>query len=58
MKKVWSVKLPRGGFGDAEVNDLGQRHAVVQGDEDVGGFDVAVNDAFLMRVLDGAGKPG
>jgi hypothetical protein len=44
---------PRRGLGDAEVNHLGNGHAVVDGDEDVRGLDVAVNDAFLVRVLDG-----
>ena len=42
-----------GRFGDAEVNDFGHRHAVVQGDEDVRGFDVAMDDALLVSVLDG-----
>src|SRR5215471_2841243 len=34
-----------------EINDLGHRHAVVGGDQDVGGLEVAMNDAFLMRML-------
>ena len=42
-----------GRLGDAEVDDLGDGIAVVQGDHDVGGFDITVNDAFLMGVLDG-----
>src|SRR6266567_915438 len=42
-----------GGFGDAEINDLGHRHAVVDGDQDVRRLEVAVNDAFLVSVLDG-----
>ena len=42
-----------GGFGDAKVNDLGYRHAVVQGDEDIRGFDVAMDDALLVSMLDG-----
>ena len=41
------------GLGDAEVDDLGHGRAVVQGDEDVRGFEVAVDDPFLMRVLHG-----
>ena len=41
-----------GGLGNAEVNHLGYRRAVVDRDENVGGFDVAVDDALLMRVLD------
>ena len=40
-------------LGDAEINHLGHRHAVVQRDQDVRGLDVAVDDALLMRVLDG-----
>ena len=42
-----------GRLGDAEVDHLGHRHAVVQRDEDVRRLDVAVDDALLMRVLDG-----
>ena len=53
VKSVLSVSRCSRGFGDAEVDDLGHRHAVVQGDQDVGGLDVAVDDALLMRVLDG-----
>jgi hypothetical protein len=42
------------GLGDAEVDDLGGGFAVVgEGDEDVGGFEVAVNDALVVGVLDG-----
>jgi hypothetical protein len=41
------------GAGDAEVDDLGGGLAVIDGDEDVGGLDVAVDDAALVRVLDG-----
>ena len=40
-------------LGDAEINHLGHRHAVVQRDEDVRRLDVAMDDALLMRVLDG-----
>ena len=32
---------------------LGTGSVVVRGDEDVGGFQVAVDDPLLMRVLDG-----
>jgi hypothetical protein len=39
-------------FSNPEINDYGQRRAVVQSHQDVGRFDVAVNDAFLMSVLD------
>ena len=45
-------ELRIGSLGDAEVDDL--RHwlrAVLYGDEDVAGFEVAVDDAFLMGVL-------
>ena len=42
-----------GGLGDAEINHLGHRHAVVGYDQNVGGLDVAMNDALLVRVLDG-----
>src|SRR5439155_22587057 len=46
-------RLIGGGLGDAEINDLRHGHAIVVGHQDVRGLDVAVNDAFLMRVLDG-----
>jgi len=41
------------GLGDAEIDDLGDRQAVVDGHQDVGRLEVAVDDALLMRVLDG-----
>jgi hypothetical protein len=40
-------------LGDAEVDDLGHCHGIMQGDQDVRGLDVAVDDSLLMRVLDG-----
>ena len=40
-------------FGDAEINHLRHGHAVVQRDQDVRGLDVAMDDALLMRVLNG-----
>ena len=40
-------------LGDAEINHLGHRHAVMQRDEDVRRLDVAMDDPFLVRVLDG-----
>jgi hypothetical protein len=40
------------GLGDPEVDDLGHRHAILQRHQDVGRLDVAVDDPFLMRVLD------
>src|SRR5207244_908314 len=45
--------LVAGGFGDPEINHFGHGDAVVDGDQDVGRLDVAVDDAFLVRVLDG-----
>ena len=39
-------------LGDAEVDHLGNRLAVVQRDQHVGRFDVAMNDPFLVRMLD------
>ncbi len=44
-------------LGQAEVNDFGHRLAVVFGDQQVAGFQVAVDDPFLMRVLDGRADP-
>jgi len=40
-------------FSDSKVDHLRHRHAVVQGDENVRWFEVAMNDALLMRMLDG-----
>ena len=42
-----------GRLGDAEVDDLGHRLAVVQRDQDVGRLEVAVDDPLLVGVLDG-----
>ena len=53
VNNVLSVSRPRCRLGDAEINHLGHRHAVVQGDQDVRWLDVAMNDAFLVRMLDG-----
>ena len=44
-------------LGDAEVDDLGHGHAVVQRDENIRRLDVAVNDALLVRVLNGPDRP-
>ena len=41
------------GLGDAEVDHLGHGHTLVQCDQDVRWFDVAVNDSLLVRMLDG-----
>jgi len=46
-------ELLAGGLGDAEVDHLGHGHAVGGSDQDVRGLEVAVDDAFLVRVLDG-----
>ena len=46
-------QLLPGGLGDAEVDDLGHRPAVVQRDQDVRRLEVAVDDALLMGVLHG-----
>jgi hypothetical protein len=43
--------LAPGRLGDAEVDDLGHRLAVLLGDEDVGRLEVAVDDALLVGVL-------
>ena len=40
-------------LGDAEVDDLDHRHSVVQRHHDVGRLDVAMDDALVVRVLDG-----
>ena len=42
-----------GRFGDAKVDYLGDGHAIMQRDEDIRGLDVAMDDSFLMRVLNG-----
>ena len=52
VKSVLSVSAALRGLGDAEIDDLGHRHAVVQRDQDVRRLDVAMDDPFLMRVLD------
>ena len=52
VKRVLSVNRLLGRFGDAKVDHLRHRHAVVQGDQDIRGLDVAVDDPLLMGVLD------
>ncbi len=48
----WEVaQVPPRGFGDAEVDDLRHRVAVLLRHQDVRGFEVAVDDSFLMGVL-------
>ena len=39
-------------FGNPEVDDLGNGLVVVVRDQDVRRFDVPMDDAFLMSVLD------
>ena len=52
VKSVLSVSwMSDVAFGDAEVDHLGQRHAVVGGDKHVRGLEVTVDDALLVRVL-------
>ena len=48
------IGQPRAGrLGDAEVDHLGHRLAVVEGDQDVRRLQVAVDDALLVGVLHG-----
>ena len=54
----WSEKrllsqLALDGFRNAEVDYPRHRHAILNGDQDVRGLDVPVNDSFLVRVLNG-----
>ena len=53
MKSVLSVSRCLRGLGDAEINHLGHRHAIVQRDENIRRLDVAMDDSLLMRVLNG-----
>jgi len=39
------------GLGDAKVDDLGHRPDVMHLDQQVTGLEIAVDHAFLMRVL-------
>ena len=43
-----------GGLRNAEVDHLGNRPTILHGHEDVLWLDVAVDDPFLVCVLDGA----
>ncbi len=45
--------LACGGFGDSEINDFGHGGAVVLRHQNVGGFEVAVDDALVVGVLNG-----
>jgi hypothetical protein len=53
VKGLVRQRLADRSLGDAEIDHLGYRHTVVQRYEDVRGLDVTVNDALLMRMLDG-----
>ena len=53
VKGLVTQPLLAGGLGDAEVNDLGRGRVRRAGHEDVGRFDVPMDDALLVRVLDG-----
>src|SRR5262249_3845381 len=41
------------GLGNPEINHLGHWHTIMKGDKDVRRFYVAMNDALLVRVLNG-----
>ena len=43
-------------LGDAKINHLRHRHSVMVRDQDVRGLDVAMNDAFLVGVLNSLGN--
>ena len=51
VNSVFSVSGWPGRLGHAEVDHLRHRLAVVQGDQDVGRLEVAVDDALLVGVL-------
>src|SRR2546430_1635566 len=44
--------LPICGFGDAEIDHLWHGYAIIDGDENVRRFDIAMNDPLLMSMLD------
>ena len=46
-------QLLAGGLGDAEIDHLGHRLAIVQSDQHVGRLQIAMDDALLMCVLHG-----
>ena len=56
-KLAGSGELGGGEFGDAEVGDLGALDSVLffGGEQDVGGFDVTVDDAMFVGVAKGFG---
>ena len=51
VKSVLSVSCCPSRLGDAEVDHLDDRHAVVQRHQHVRGLEVAVDDALLVGVL-------
>ena len=53
MKRVVVGLGRNGGLGDAEVDDARTWLAIDFNDEDVGGLEIAMNDGFLVGVLDG-----
>ena len=52
VNSVCSVSRCLDRLGDAEVDDLRDRHVVLERHQDVGGLEVAMDDALLVRVLD------
>ena len=53
MKSVFSVSLLWRRLGDAEVDHLHHRPVGLEGDHDIGRLEVAVDDPFLVSVVDG-----
>ena len=51
VNMVSAVSFWSKGFGDTEIDDFGDGAAIKFGDEDVGGLKVAVDDGFLVGVL-------
>ena len=51
VERVLGQRLMHG-FGEAEVDDLGHRLAVVEADKDVRRLQVAMDDPLVMGVLD------
>src|SRR5262249_2613441 len=44
--------LLTGGLGNPEVDHLHDRHGVVHGDQQISGFEIAMDDALLVGMLD------
>ena len=53
-KKRFIRQTLLGRFGDAEIDHFGHGHPVLHGHQYVRGFEVAMDDALLVGVLDGA----